>query len=36
MDELSKLAGLLLVQNMHHLPSMTALRLELLVSAELP
>jgi hypothetical protein len=31
MDELTNVAALLLVNNMHHLPNMTCLRLELLV-----
>lgn len=33
MDELTKLASLLLVHNMHHLPALTCIRLELLVRA---
>jgi len=32
MDELTNLAALLLVHNMHHFPTMNSLRLELLVS----
>ena len=31
MDELTDLAALLLVRNMHHFPSLTSLRLEMLV-----
>lgn len=31
MDELTKLATLLLVHNLHHFPAMTCLRIELLV-----